>query len=86
MPSMMFVGPDEVACFRAIVIAGGLKFYAKTGHQVNRAYTPTRMLDAARAITGTRFKRGQYLEAASALETWVRAHRAVPYDPPYESD
>jgi hypothetical protein len=35
--------------------------------KANRAYTPTNMLRTAEALTGKKFKRGQYEEAAQAL-------------------
>lgn len=63
----MFSGPGAVNIFRARVIASGLRLYAKTGMKPNRAYTPTNMLRAASEMTGQKFKRGQYEEAAAAL-------------------
>lgn len=63
-----FNGREAVNVYRITVIASALRFYAKTGMKVNRAYTPTAMLNAASEMTGKKFKRGQYLEAAVALD------------------
>ena len=67
----VFSGRDAVEVFRAKTIASALRLYAKTGMKVNRAYTPTNMLAAATQITGTKFKRGQFEEAAKALTDWA---------------
>ena len=72
-----FVGVEAVEVFRAAVIASGLKLYAKTGMKPNRAWTPTKMLAAANEITGKRFKRGEYLEAAEAVSAWVQKTKAT---------
>lgn len=53
--------------FRARVVASGLRLYAKTGMKPNREYTPTNMLRAASAMTGEKYKRGEYLRAADDL-------------------
>lgn len=53
--------------YRARVIASGLRLYAKTGMKPNAHYTPTNMLRAASAITGEKYKRGEYLKAADDL-------------------
>jgi hypothetical protein len=57
-----------IEVYRALVVANALRLYARTGLKVNRAYTPTAMLRTASIMTGRKFKRGQYLEAADALE------------------
>lgn len=62
---------DQVQGARALTIAAALKLYAKTGMKPNRAYTPTNMLRAAEQITGKKFKRGQYLQAADALREYA---------------
>lgn len=63
-----FSGSD-VNIFRCIVIANALRFYAKTGMKVNRAYTPKNMLAVATAETGRTFKGAtKYFDAATALE------------------
>jgi len=81
--NVSFVGPDQVERYRAIVLASGLKLYAKTGMRPNRAYTPTAMMREAARITGKRFKPRAYLEAARQLELWVQRTANVPFDPPY---
>ena len=72
-----FIGPDAVAFYRATVIAGGLRLYAKTGMQPNRAYTPRAMMDAAREITGKKFKARDYIGAADALKVWADTMKAA---------
>jgi hypothetical protein len=57
--------------YQALAVKHALKLYAKHKLIVNRAYTPTRMLDVATAITGQSFKRGQYEQAANAINTWL---------------
>ena len=49
-------------------LASGLKLYAKTGMKPNIAWTPTAMLAKASELTGQKFKRGQYMEAAKACK------------------
>jgi hypothetical protein len=63
-----------VPIFRAAVVASGLRLYAAAGIKPNRAYTPSRMMEVAEAITGKTFKRRAYIEAADALDAW-RAER-----------
>jgi hypothetical protein len=75
--SERFDGPDEIAIFRAIVIAAALDMYATTGMRANRAYTPTAMMAAARKITGRTFKARAYALAADALRSWADAKRAA---------
>lgn len=72
-----FVGPDAVEMFRAFAIAQALRLYAKTGMQANRAYTPTAMLKAASSITGKKYKRGQYVQAADDLTIWGQEMKAA---------
>ena len=62
-----FSGQLGMTVYRATVIASGLRLYARTGMKPNRAYTPSAMLRAAEDMTGRKFKRGQYEEAAQAL-------------------
>lgn len=64
-------GRAAVDVFRAKTLATALRLYAKTGMKVNRAYTPTNMLATATAITGEKFKRGQFEQAAEALTKWA---------------
>jgi len=73
----MFSGPDAVAVYAISALASGLRLYAKTGLKPARAYTPTNMLRQATAYTGQTFKRGQYLEAAAALEALARQKAAA---------
>ena len=72
-----FAGPDAVACYQAIVIASGLRLYAKTGMKPNRQWTPTNMLKAASRITGKPYKRGDHLKAADDLSLWADIMRAA---------
>jgi hypothetical protein len=60
-----------VQAFQAIAIAHALRFYAKTGMKVNRMYTPTAMLKVATSITGKKYARGAYVEAADDLQAWA---------------
>lgn len=69
--SIVCSGRDAVNVFRAKAIASALRLYAKTGMKMNRAYTPTNMLAAASEITGTKFNRGQFEQAAEALTKWA---------------
>ncbi len=69
--AVVFSGRDAVEVFRARTIASALRLYAKTGMKANRAYTPSNMLAAATQITGQKFKRGQYDQAAQALTDWA---------------
>jgi len=71
-----YVGPEATEAFRAISIGSALKFYAKTGMKVNRAYTPTRMLQVASSMTGKTYKRGQYAQAGDDLINWANAIKA----------
>jgi hypothetical protein len=71
-----YVGPEATEAFRAIAIAHALRLYAKTGMKVNRAYTPTRMLQAASSMTGQTYKRGQYARAGEELQAWADAIKA----------
>jgi hypothetical protein len=63
----VFDTPDQIAAFQRIVIANGLKMYAKCGMMPNRAYTPKAMMAAATELTGKKFKARDYLGAAQAL-------------------
>jgi hypothetical protein len=72
-----FVGPDAVALFRAAAIRSGLLLYAKTGLKPNRMWTPTAMLQAATAITGQKYRRGQHAKAAEDIKVWCDAMKAA---------
>jgi hypothetical protein len=67
-----------VAIYRATVIEHGLRFYAKTGMKVNRAYTPAAMIRAATDITGKKFKARDYIGAADAILAWRTTPANVP--------
>jgi hypothetical protein len=62
-----FSGTSAVNVFGMLTLASGLRLYAKTGMQPNRAYTPTAMMRAASTYTGQKFKARDYLGAADAL-------------------
>lgn len=66
-----FSGPNAVECFRAIVVANAIDFYAKTGMKVNRAYTPSAMRRTAEFITGKKFKARDYAGMSAALREWA---------------
>lgn len=76
-----FVGPRAVNVFACAAVASALRLYAKTKMQVNRAYTPTKMLAFANrqlGLTGkAAFKRGQYMEAANALSAFLQDEKAA---------
>lgn len=72
-----FVGTDAVSLYRAFAIKYAIEFYAKTGMKVNRAYTPTAMLNAASGITGKTYKRGQFTQAAADVQTWIDTMQAA---------
>lgn len=74
MSGQSFSGEHGMLVYRATIIASGLRFYAKTGMKMNRAYTPSNMLKAATDMTGRTFKRGQYEEAARALTELAQLH------------
>lgn len=58
---------EGVSIFQCLAIASALRFYAKTGMKVNRAYTPSAMMSTAARLTGQRFAKRDYLGAAVAL-------------------
>jgi hypothetical protein len=57
--------------YQALVLAKALEIYDKTRMQVNRSYTPRRMILTATNITGIQFKSRDYEGAAKALRTWI---------------
>lgn len=61
----------EVQAYQCLVVAKALELYAKTGVQVNRAYTPRRMMETASQLTGQKFRPRQYEAAAAALREMV---------------
>lgn len=64
----------DPAAYQALVLKHALRLYARTGIKVNTAYTPKNMLLTAGRITGQTFKRGQYLQAADALDMFLMEH------------
>lgn len=73
-----FVGEEAVNVFAMAALASALRFYAKTGMRVNRAYTPTAMMRASRAHLGDAAKRigaRDYVGMADALSAKVQAEK-----------
>ena len=62
-----YSGEYGMKVYTALVVASGLRLYAKTKMRPNRAYTPTAMLAKANELTGHVYRRGQYEAAAQAL-------------------
>ena len=75
--AITFSGEKSVSVFQYIMIAGALELYGKTGMKANRAYTPTAMIAKTNQLTGGKFKRGQYFEAAAALRKAAAEIRAT---------
>lgn len=73
----VFAGPKAVGVFQAAAIAHALRFYAKTGMRVNRAYTPKAMMATAERILGKKFKPRAYVEAADELKAFATAQAAL---------
>jgi hypothetical protein len=69
-----FVGAPGVSTYQAMVLKSALNMYASCGMRPNRMWTPTRMLALAGSITGQKFKRGKYTEAAEALAEWLEVN------------
>lgn len=61
-----FAGSD-MDIFRATMLAGSLRLFAKTGMIPTRGVTGAKMLKMANELTGHVYKRGQYECAAQAL-------------------
>ena len=61
----------HVTMFQAMVLRTGLKMYARTKVPPNAVFTPANMLDAAGRITGRKYRRGQYMEAANDLSVFI---------------
>ena len=59
-----------------ICLKHGLLIYARTGLRPTRSVPPTRMLREASAITGTKYRRGDYVRAANDLQQMMEAARA----------
>lgn len=69
--TVIFEGKTGVATYQAIALKHALVFYAKTGMQVNRAYTPSKMMKLATHITSQKFKARDYMGAARSLQVWL---------------
>jgi hypothetical protein len=74
--SMVFAGPAGVAAFRAAQIKNMLRQYALTG-EARPGVTSGGLLKAAAEITGQKFKRGEYLKAADAIDAWLAVNSAT---------
>lgn len=64
-------GRGAVAVFRARVLASGLRMYAKSGMLIARNARPADMLRMAGELTGQKYKRGAYAEAAAGVDAWI---------------
>ena len=71
--TICFNGPAAVNVYAMTTLSTALQLYAKTGMQVNRAYTPKAMMAAAATYTGQKFKARDYLGAAEALLAAAKA-------------
>lgn len=73
-------GPDAMALYRAASLRQGLLLYAKTKMLMTRGATPTFLLAEASKVTGHKYKRGAYTEAAEDLRIWCETMKAgLPY-------
>ena len=63
--------------YRLLAVEHGLRFYARTGKQVNTAYTPKNMMYVAEQITGKKFKPRDDSGAADALKVRGAELRAL---------
>jgi len=61
------VGRENIDRVRTLLLAQGLEGYAQFKMIPTRGATPTFMLQEATKITGTKYKRGAYLQAARDL-------------------
>lgn len=65
---IVYSGPEQVERFVLITLKHGLRLYAKTGMQPNRAWTITNMLRKAERATGKKYKRTEAMKAVADLE------------------
>jgi len=72
-----FAGSD-VDIFRALAMASALRLYAKTGMKPSRHATPTVMLQNAAMLTGKKYKRGGFEQAAQDLTELANILKANP--------
>jgi hypothetical protein len=75
--TVAWVGPDATKLFAATALATALDLYAKHRMQVNRAYTPSKMLEAAGRLCGKTYRRGQHAEACKDVRLWVATMKAA---------
>ena len=68
----ILISGDSTRVYQMMVVASALRLFAKSGLKVNRNYTPNAMMRAATHLTGKRFKAGDYVGAAEALEVAAR--------------
>ena len=73
----LFTGSD-INIYRALALASALDLYAKTGMQASRLHKPGVMLKTAETMTGLKFKRGQYTQAADALRLMAEGQKRAP--------
>lgn len=59
--------------FQTLALASALELYAKAKIQVNRAYTPSAMIQTAKNLTGLPFKARDYTGTAFALRRIANA-------------
>lgn len=71
---MTLVSPN---IYQALTIKTALKFYAKHGVRINRAYTPRNMMQMVTKITGTKLRPRDYMGGVHALENWVEKETGV---------
>lgn len=66
-----FTGGDQ-DIFRAALLAGSIKVYAKTGLLPTRGMSATKMLKLASQFTGKKYKRGEFENAQTDLYAHVK--------------
>jgi len=57
--TVSFTTPAQIDTFRAKVLLQAIRFYLKTGMQVNRMYTPANMKRVVSEYTGTDYPRSR---------------------------
>jgi len=74
----MFVGPQAVDVFRAVMLKHALSLHVRTGGalRITRTATPTMLLKNAGAYTGKTYKRGQHAQALEDLTAYIETARA----------
>ncbi len=66
-----FVGPDAINLYRAAVLVGALRLYAKCKLLPNRHVTATDLLTMATGYTGKHYPRGYHDSAAVDVNFWI---------------